>query len=107
MSAAGEGGALLAPNETTALGVFVFEEADITELYSQPHGTVKLNGDEPILGKVDAPITVLEYADFECPHCRHAYCTACDEFLHETLHTCPGCQMPRQSRGTVANGSAG
>lgn len=45
------------------------EKADITELYSQPHGTVKLNGDEPILGKVDAPITVLEYADFECPHC--------------------------------------
>jgi protein-disulfide isomerase/uncharacterized membrane protein len=45
------------------------EEADITELYSKPEGEVRLNGDEPIYGKVDAPITVLEYADFECPHC--------------------------------------
>ena len=44
---------------------------------------------------------------FECPHCRQAYCTACDEFLHETLHTCPGCQLPRQTQpqGAVVNGS--
>jgi predicted RNA-binding Zn-ribbon protein involved in translation (DUF1610 family) len=42
---------------------------------------------------------------FECPHCRQAYCTACDEFLHETLHTCPGCQVPRRARGPVVNGS--
>ena len=44
-------------------------EADITDLYAQPSGTVTLNGNEPIYGKVDAPITVLEWADFECPHC--------------------------------------
>jgi len=50
-------------------GVHQAAEADITELYAQPRGTVSLNGNEPVYGKVDAPITVLEWADFECPHC--------------------------------------
>ncbi len=50
-------------------GVEQAAEADITELYSQPHGTITLSGNEPIYGKLDAPITILEWADFECPHC--------------------------------------
>lgn len=29
-----------------------------------------------IYGKVDAPISLIEYADFECPYCKHFYPTA-------------------------------
>ena len=28
---------------------------------------------------------------YECPKCREVFCSNCDIFLHETLHSCPGC----------------
>ena len=28
---------------------------------------------------------------YECPKCRAVFCSNCDIFLHETLHSCPGC----------------
>jgi transcription initiation factor TFIIH subunit 2 len=28
---------------------------------------------------------------FECPDCSNIFCSDCDEFLHATLHNCPGC----------------
>jgi protein-disulfide isomerase len=30
-----------------------------------------LGPDDRILGKADAPVTIIEYASFTCPHCRH------------------------------------
>jgi len=27
----------------------------------------------------------------QCPECMQVVCTECDLFIHETLHTCPGC----------------
>ena len=43
---------------------------------------------------------------FACPHCGEAFCASCDEFLHETLHVCPSCQMQRQPPSSGA-GAAG
>ena len=28
---------------------------------------------------------------FQCPDCDNIFCSDCDEYLHETLHNCPGC----------------
>ncbi|KAJ8966977.1 hypothetical protein NQ314_003200 [Rhamnusium bicolor] len=28
---------------------------------------------------------------YECPNCKKIFCIDCDIFVHETLHTCPGC----------------
>lgn len=28
---------------------------------------------------------------YKCPTCNKYFCTECDLFIHETLHTCPGC----------------
>lgn len=28
---------------------------------------------------------------FQCPDCSNIFCSDCDEYLHETLHNCPGC----------------
>ncbi|XP_072387489.1 general transcription factor IIH subunit 2 isoform X2 [Diabrotica undecimpunctata] len=28
---------------------------------------------------------------YSCPNCKRIFCIDCDIFVHETLHTCPGC----------------
>ena len=33
--------------------------------------TLKLTPDDRILGKADAPVTIVEYASLTCPHCAH------------------------------------
>lgn len=41
-------------------------------LYARPKGTIRTDGSEPRLGKRDAPITIVEFADYGCPHCAQA-----------------------------------
>ena len=41
-------------------------------LYEQASGTVTLDGTEPVLGPPDAPIEIVEFADYACPHCKEA-----------------------------------
>ncbi len=45
---------------------------------------VALRGDEPVKGKADAPITIVEYTDFQCP-----FCSKVLPALDETLKNYP------------------
>lgn len=36
-------------------------------------------------------IGAAESLRFQCPDCLNIFCSDCDEYLHETLHNCPGC----------------
>lgn len=46
--------------------------SDLTRLYNSPRGPVTLGGAEPTHGNTSAPYTILEFADYGCPHCAHA-----------------------------------
>ena len=40
-----------------------------------------------ILGKTDAPVTVVEYASFTCPHCANFHATVWDQFKKNYIDT--------------------
>jgi protein-disulfide isomerase/uncharacterized membrane protein len=40
--------------------------------FSTPPGAIQVDGDEGRMGRADAPYTVVEFADFGCPHCAEA-----------------------------------
>ena len=34
---------------------------------------IPVGGDDHVQGQLDSPITLVEYGDYECPHCGHAH----------------------------------
>jgi protein-disulfide isomerase len=60
----------------TEPGVAEIIVGEVLDLSSDPWGRVDLQSmhldDRPTMGPVNAPVTIIEFADFECPHCAHA-----------------------------------
>ncbi|MYZ48579.1 DsbA family protein [Propylenella binzhouense] len=57
------------------------ETVDTAALYAAPQ-----LGDK-VLGKEDAPVTVVEYASMTCPHCAHFHNTTLDAFKEKYVDT--------------------
>jgi protein-disulfide isomerase len=47
------------------------EKAKVVVLLSPPRTKVDI-GDAPVLGKAGAPVTMIEFSDYQCPFCRRA-----------------------------------
>ncbi|PRP79298.1 TFIIH subunit [Planoprotostelium fungivorum] len=41
-------------------------------------------------------VALSQAAVYTCPQCKGNFCTECDDYIHDSLHNCPGCEM--QSR---------
>lgn len=61
-----KGGAVADVADATAGGASNDAYAQLMEL---PHGPLTLDGTEPVLGDPNAPYTVVEFADYQCPAC--------------------------------------
>jgi protein-disulfide isomerase len=48
------------------------EQADIRILLAPPQTEVAVNND-PLLGSADAPVLLVEFADYECPYCQKVH----------------------------------
>ncbi len=47
----------------------------------------KLADDDPILGKVDAPITIIEFSDFQCPFCKKFFTDTESQIIKDYIDT--------------------
>lgn len=43
--------------------------------------------DEPVMGEADAPVTIIEFSDFECPFCKRAVDQGVKEVISEYVDT--------------------
>ncbi len=62
--------------------------AAVAKLFAKVNGVVKLDGHEARLGNANARYTVVEYADFGCGHCAHAF-----PKLHKLIDDNPDVQL--------------
>jgi protein-disulfide isomerase len=58
---------------TTEIAAALRKRAQVTLLLEPPRITVAAEG--PSLGPADAPVTIVEFSDFQCPYCGRAWST--------------------------------
>ncbi len=47
-------------------------EAGFRLLLEPPRAVVRINPEDPVEGQEDAPVTIVEFSDFQCPYCSRA-----------------------------------
>lgn len=64
------------------------DTSSYAQLMEQTEGPLSLDGTEPVLGDPNAPYTVVEFADFQCPAC-----AAVTPMMHELVARNPNIQV--------------
>ncbi|MBI4917307.1 MAG: DsbA family protein [Acidobacteria bacterium] len=50
----------------------LFDKAALKVLLDPPRAALPIEADDPVIGKADAAVTVVEFSDFQCPFCKNA-----------------------------------
>lgn len=54
----------------------------------EPKGPTKVSLDnDPVMGNKDAPVTIIEFADYECPFCQKSFLTMIPQLKREYIDT--------------------
>lgn len=59
----------------------------LSQLFSGPRQTTYTQKDGMQLGAADAPVTVIEFLDFQCPHCLNSYNSVEEDMIAEYVDT--------------------
>lgn len=62
-----------------AMAQELLAKADV-RIFLQPPRQVVDPGNSPRIGPVNAPVTIIEFSDYQCPYCKHS-----EEILHSVL----------------------
>jgi protein-disulfide isomerase len=49
----------------------LFAKASLKVLLEPPRAAIPIEADDPFSGRADAPVTVVEFTDFQCPFCKN------------------------------------
>ena len=81
--------AIYASNAPSAANNPTTAGADTTGLPTQPTPAVVAvsTDDDPVLGNPDAPVTIVEFSDYECPFCKRHYQNTFPQIKEEYIDT--------------------
>lgn len=68
-------------------GVDLAGDAIRNEPAAQPSGPSGLSDDDPIKGDQDAPVTIVEFSDYECPFCARFYSDTLEQLEQRYIET--------------------
>ena len=67
---------------TSTFGKELRKKAGVRILLDPPRTEIAIPADAPSLGPADAPVTIVEFSDYQCPYCRRAQ-PALDQLLSQ------------------------
>lgn len=71
---------------------FAEKEVDSETKYACFGCQTQIGGGRDATDDGDDSVHAKKIFSYRCPNCQNTFCATCDEFVHTSLHNCPGCE---------------